>query len=90
MVRDSVCTMANVQGPYAQTASTAGCGRCLEDFTSADFDCLCALIMRLRQHIEAACTPAADHYADDASESPNVPLISLGPSGLGGPYQTEI
>ena len=90
MVRDSVCTMANVQGPYAQTASTVGRGRFLEDFTSADLDCLCALIMRLRQHIEAACTPGADPCRDDATGSPNVPLISLGPSGLRGPYQTEI
>ena len=90
MVRNSVCTTANVHGAYAWTAPTAGCGRCLEDLTPADFDRLCALIMRLRRHIEAACTPVADHRGGDASGATNVPLISLGPSGLGGPYQTEI
>jgi hypothetical protein len=72
-----------------------GCGHwlgiCLEGLTTADVDSLYAMMMRLRQHATAVSRmPVADRPAADVSGSANVPLLSIGPSGVGGPYQTEI
>jgi hypothetical protein len=56
--------------------------------TAADVDRLYALLMRIRQHIEAVCEAGPDRCPDKAPI--DVPLVSLGPSGLRGPYQKEM
>ncbi len=88
MVRSSISPTTGVQGLHTGTAPAAGCGHCLDGLTAADFDCLYALLMRLRQHIEAACEAVPDRCQDKAPA--DTPLVSLGPSGLGGPYQREM
>ena len=88
MVRSSISATTGIQGLHTGAAPIAGCGHCLDNLTAADFDCLYALLMRLRQHIEAACEAGPDRRRDEAPA--DVPLVSLGPSGLKGPYQTEI
>ncbi len=93
MVRNAIdptaYTTASVEGPYAVMSPAAGCSPRLEGFTSADFDCLCALLVRLRQHIEAACKQVEEHHTPETATSPGSPLISVGPSGIGGQYQRE-
>ncbi len=90
MVRSSISTAAGIQDLHTVSSPAARCGHCLETLTAADFDCLYSLLMLLRQHIQAACRPAEDHCGDEASRTQQTPLISLGPSGLRGPYQTEL
>ena len=94
MVCNSVCTSTTIQAPYAETVSSIGCGHwlgiCLEGLTTSDIDSLYTLMMRLRQHATTVShSPVAERPAD-VSGSANVPLLSIGPSGVGGPYQTEL
>ena len=95
MVRNSVCPSTSIQAPYAGAVSSIGCGHwlgiCLEGLTTADIDSLYAMMMQLRQRATTVSrTPVAERPAANVSESANVPLLSIGPSGVGGPYQTEI
>jgi hypothetical protein len=90
MVRSSISTAAGIQDLHAVSSPAERCGHCLETLTAADFDCLYSLLMLLRQHIEAACRPAEEDRQDESIRTQETPLISLGPSGLRGPYQTEL
>ena len=88
MVRESVCTMVTTQ------ASSSGCrywlGICLEGLTAADLDGLFTMMTRWRQLTNRASeSPVADRPAADVSGAMNIPLVSVGPSGVCGPYQTE-
>jgi hypothetical protein len=92
MVRSSISTTPSAQDPHTVTVTSPSdrCGHCLETLTAADFDCLYNLLMVLRQHLSAACKPGKEDGHDESPRPQRMPLISLGPSGLSGPYQTEL
>jgi len=88
MVRESVCTMATIQVSDAEAEDWLGI--CLKGATASDVDHLVAMIARWRQHAElSSCSRVAGGTPTSTSESSGVPLVSIGPSGLGGPYQRE-
>ena len=89
MVCEPICTMATTQA--LQAGCRRGLGICLEGLTAADVDRMYAMIVLWRQHLTApSCSPVTDRHPTGAHRSSNVPLVSIGPSGLGGHYQTEI
>jgi hypothetical protein len=90
MVRSSIPTTTGPQDLHTVSSPAERCGHCLETLTAADFDCLYNLLMVLRQHIDAACKPGKDDQQGESLPTQRTPLISLGPSGLRGPYQTEV
>jgi hypothetical protein len=90
MVRSSISTTTGIQDLHTVSSPAEQSGHCLETLTAADFDCLYNLLMVLRQHIEAACKPGKDDPQDESVRAQRTPLVSLGPSGLRGPYQTEL
>ena len=83
MVCESVCTMATIQVSDAEAEDWLGI--CLKGVTASDVDRLVAMIARWRQHAAAS----SGSRAAGRTPTSGVPLVSIGPSGLGGPYQRE-
>jgi len=89
MVCEPIYTMETTQAP--QAVCRRGLGICLEGLTDADVDRLYAMVVLWRRHLTPpSCSPATDRHPTGVHQSSNVPLVSIGPSGLGGHYQTEI
>lgn len=88
MVRESGCTTATIQ--VCNTGAGHGLGIWLEGLTASEVSRLHAIIARWRGCAAAAsCSRGAGRSPDSVCGSSEVPLVSIGPSGLGGPYQTE-
>ncbi|MBP8302947.1 MAG: hypothetical protein KBE04_02335 [Phycisphaerae bacterium] len=88
MVRESGCTAATMQ--VRDAGARYGLGICLEGLTAAEVSRLYALLVRWRHGAaQGSCTRIAGPSPCAAGTCPDLPLVSIGPSGVGGPYQTE-
>jgi len=80
--------MATIQVSDAEAEDWLGI--CLKGMTASDVDRLVAMIARWRQHaVMSSGSRIAGRTPTSISESSGVPLVSIGPSGVGGPYQRE-